>query len=120
MAMILYDRGLLHLDAPVADLLPDFVTLAPPRRQPNVDTVTVRMLLAHSSGLPAYVKLFETAHTPRGILPRCTVPHRWSSLPAQKPSTATSDSFCWARFSRASPTNRSTPSHSAKSSRPWA
>jgi serine-type D-Ala-D-Ala carboxypeptidase len=63
MAMILYDRGLLHLDAPVADLLPKFVTLALPLQAEERRAVTIRMLLAHSSGLPAYVKLFETAHT---------------------------------------------------------
>ena len=63
MAMILYDRGLLRLDAPVADFLPEFVTLGPPAQAAERDAVTVRMLLAHSSGLPAYVKLFETAHS---------------------------------------------------------
>ena len=61
--MLLYERGLLQLDLPVAAILPDFVSLAPPEQRSDRETVTVRMLLAHSSGLPAYVKLFETAHT---------------------------------------------------------
>jgi CubicO group peptidase (beta-lactamase class C family) len=55
--MILYDRGLLKLDQCLVDLLPDFASNDPRRRQ-----VTLRMLLAHSSGLPAYIKLFQTAH----------------------------------------------------------
>ena len=32
------------------------------------DRVTLRMLLAHSSGLPGYGRLFENHHTPRGLL----------------------------------------------------
>ena len=57
MAMILYERGLLELDAPVACVVPEFRSSSDPRR----DTVTFRMLLAHSSGLPAYEKLFLKA-----------------------------------------------------------
>jgi len=53
MAMILLERGKLALDAPVIEYLPDFSGSDQRRRQ-----VTVRMLLAHSSGLPAYEKLF--------------------------------------------------------------
>ena len=63
MAMILHERGLLHLDSKVADALPEFVSLAPPAQRADREAVTVRMLLTHSSGLPAYVKLFETADT---------------------------------------------------------
>jgi CubicO group peptidase (beta-lactamase class C family) len=63
MAMLLYERGLLHLESPVAAILPDFVSLAPPEQHAQRAAVTVQMLLAHSSGLPAYVKLFETART---------------------------------------------------------
>jgi CubicO group peptidase (beta-lactamase class C family) len=62
-AMLLYERGLLHLESPVTSILPDFVSLAPPQQRAAREAVTVRMLLAHSSGLPAYVKLFETART---------------------------------------------------------
>jgi serine-type D-Ala-D-Ala carboxypeptidase len=53
MAMILYDRGLLHLDASVIELLPQFATDDERRSE-----VTVRMLLTHTSGLPAYERLF--------------------------------------------------------------
>jgi serine-type D-Ala-D-Ala carboxypeptidase len=62
-AMILYDRELLRLDVPVAELLPEFAALGPPSQSAERSAVTVRMLLAHSSGLPAYAKLFETAST---------------------------------------------------------
>jgi CubicO group peptidase (beta-lactamase class C family) len=63
MAMLLYQRGLLDLEVPVAELLPDFLSLAPEAQHSDREKVTVHMLLAHSSGLPAYVKLFETART---------------------------------------------------------
>ncbi len=56
-AMILCDQGSLDLSAKVADFFPEFGT------EPGKKRVTVRMLLAHSSGLPAYEKLFERART---------------------------------------------------------
>ena len=61
MAMLLYERGLLDLDAPVAAVLPEFLSDAD--RDPRRKEVTLRMLLAHSSGLPAYEKLFLKAKT---------------------------------------------------------
>ncbi|HEV2115317.1 MAG TPA: serine hydrolase domain-containing protein [Terriglobales bacterium] len=63
MAMLLYERGQLDLEAPVASLLPEFAGDDPRR-----DHVTVRMLLAHSSGLPAYERLFERAHRREELL----------------------------------------------------
>jgi serine-type D-Ala-D-Ala carboxypeptidase len=62
MAMILYERGELELDAPVCGVSPEFAAQDARRRE-----ITFRMLLAHSSGLPAYVRLFETARA-RGDL----------------------------------------------------
>jgi CubicO group peptidase (beta-lactamase class C family) len=56
MAMILYERGLLALEAPVVAIAPEFS--GPDSRRKHV---TVRMLLAHSSGLPAYEKLYQRA-----------------------------------------------------------
>jgi len=53
MAAILYERGLLELEAPVSGTVPEFLPGDARRRE-----VTFRMLLAHSSGLPAYEKLF--------------------------------------------------------------
>ncbi len=67
-AMLLYQRGELLLDQPVAQSLPEFVTLAPKHQQPKREVVTVRMLLAHSSGLPAYEKLFEFAATRQDLI----------------------------------------------------
>jgi serine-type D-Ala-D-Ala carboxypeptidase len=58
MAMILYERGLLDLDLPVVAAVAEFAG-----EDPRRDAVTMRMLLAHSSGLPAYEKLFLRAKT---------------------------------------------------------
>ncbi len=76
MAMLLWERGKLDLNAPVKALLPEFgQRVNPPEGSgyssphmpkegicgpPVADraTVTVRMLLAHSSGLPAHRKLY--------------------------------------------------------------
>jgi len=67
MAMILYERGLLDLEAPVTAIVPEFAgglgDNDPRRRQ-----VTLRMLLVHSSGLPAYEKLFLRANTREDLL----------------------------------------------------
>jgi serine-type D-Ala-D-Ala carboxypeptidase len=75
MAMLLHERGTLDLDSPVADILPEFVTLAPPSEQSERHAVTLHMLLAHSSGLPAYVKLFESCRTRDELIrAACAVP----------------------------------------------
>ena len=58
MAMILYERGLLDLEAPLAGVLPEFAGEDERRRE-----ITFHMLLAHSSGLPAYERLFQRAST---------------------------------------------------------
>jgi CubicO group peptidase (beta-lactamase class C family) len=63
MAMILYERGVLDLEAPLTAILPEFGFGDARRAQ-----VTVRMLLAHSSGLPAYEKLFLRAQTREELL----------------------------------------------------
>lgn len=57
MAMILYERGLVELDAPVTGIVPEFASGSGTSDARRRD-VTLRMLLAHSSGLPAYEKLF--------------------------------------------------------------
>ena len=70
MAMILYERGLLDLDMPVASVVPEFKTDDPRRQQ-----ITIRMLLAHSSGLPAYEKLFlKAAGRDQLFSAACTIP----------------------------------------------
>jgi serine-type D-Ala-D-Ala carboxypeptidase len=53
MAMILYERGLLDLEMPVVGILPEFQSEDSRRKE-----VTFRQLLAHSSGLPGYERLF--------------------------------------------------------------
>jgi len=63
MAMILYERGLLDLDAPVAGIVPEFA-LEDSRR----NEITLRMLLAHSSGLPAHEKLYLRANSRQELI----------------------------------------------------
>ena len=65
--MILYDRGLFKLDQPLVELLPEFAESGTGQKDPRRQ-VTFRMLLAHSSGLPAYIKLFQTAHNKDELL----------------------------------------------------
>jgi serine-type D-Ala-D-Ala carboxypeptidase len=63
MAMMLYERGLLDLEIPVVGVVPEFASDDPRRHE-----ITFRMLLAHSSGLPAYEKLFLRARTREDLL----------------------------------------------------
>lgn len=59
--MLLVDQGKLALDAPVQTYVPAF-------RGPGKDRVTVRHLLTHSSGLPAWRPLYREAATRAGAL----------------------------------------------------
>ena len=114
MAMILYERGLLDLDLPVVAVVAEFAG-----EDPRRDAVTLRMLLAHSSGLPAYEKLFSASQDAEtNFFPP---PSRLRSppIPAPKPNTATSVSSFWESRSSASPKNLSTASASTKSSGRW-
>jgi CubicO group peptidase (beta-lactamase class C family) len=72
MAMLLFERGKLGLDARVVEVLPGFAdgtgdqgTAGNVQRETEQrgwrEAVTVRMLLAHSSGLPAHRKLYLEA-----------------------------------------------------------
>lgn len=61
--MLLHQRGQFRLEQHVIDVVPEFAGTDPRRQE-----VTFQMLLTHSSGLPAYVKLFETAHTRSELL----------------------------------------------------
>ena len=70
-AMILADRGMLRLDRLVADYLPDFLQPFVTSVDPLYDArneVTVRHLLAHTSGLPAYEKFFLRAREKSHVL----------------------------------------------------
>ncbi|MGC2162663.1 MAG: serine hydrolase domain-containing protein [Silvibacterium sp.] len=57
LAMLLYDRRILSLDARLGDILPGFVIGM--AHGSGKDHVTLRSLLAHSSGLPGYARLYE-------------------------------------------------------------
>jgi CubicO group peptidase (beta-lactamase class C family) len=73
MAMLLWERGQLDLDEPLARRVPEFLEsnfatgpLADLRLQ-----VTPRMLLAHCSGLPAYAPLYKTCSTAPALVTAC-------------------------------------------------
>ena len=68
-AMLLYQRGVLDLETPLGELLPGFVIGRDDSRWAR--RVTLRHLLAHSSGLPGYVPFFHTATTPYAVLRGC-------------------------------------------------
>jgi CubicO group peptidase (beta-lactamase class C family) len=77
MAMLLYQSGAFALDRPLAHFLPRFAAgeaAGSPRQQ-----VTLRMLLAHASGLPGYARLFETVNGREELLAACL------RLPLQSP-----------------------------------
>jgi serine-type D-Ala-D-Ala carboxypeptidase len=65
-AMVLYERGILRLEARLGDILPGFVIGMEPGS--GKEQVTLRMLLAHSSGLPGYARLFEQNPGPEAML----------------------------------------------------
>lgn len=58
MAMLLYQRGRLDIDMPLGEILPGFVVGRPAGDRAR--HVTLRHLLAHSSGLPGFVQFFKT------------------------------------------------------------
>src|SRR5262249_20338657 len=60
---ILYERGQLDLEMPVSAIVPEFL-----QEDPRRSEITVHMLLAHCSGLPAYEKLFLSARTRERLL----------------------------------------------------
>ncbi len=68
MAMFLYERGLLELEAPVIGAIPKFMADSCGELDSRRRDVTFRMLLAHSSGLPAYEKLFLKQHSRDDLL----------------------------------------------------
>jgi CubicO group peptidase (beta-lactamase class C family) len=62
-AAMLYERGQIDLEALLIGVVPEFAGNDSRRSE-----VTFRMLLAHSSGLPAYEKLFLRASTREALL----------------------------------------------------
>lgn len=65
-AMLLAGRGQLELDTRLGDILPGFVVGMEPGS--HKERVTLRMLLAHTSGLPGYVEFFRLCHTAEALL----------------------------------------------------
>jgi CubicO group peptidase (beta-lactamase class C family) len=59
--LILVERGLVDLDAPLVTYVPDFAMLSP-----LADSITIRQLLSHASGLPGtnFVNIFAQAPQP--------------------------------------------------------
>jgi len=69
MTMILYERGVIDLDAPIAAVIPEFISASDEAKQDHRRReITMRMLLAHSSGLPAYERLFLRARNRDDLL----------------------------------------------------
>jgi len=60
-AMLLYDEGKLDLDAPVVRYLPQF-------GKNGKDKITIRNLLLHNSGLPAWVPFYKKLKTPKEVI----------------------------------------------------
>jgi len=54
--MMLVEQGRLHLNQPVTDFFPD-------RKMPHLSEVTIKQLLTHTSGLPAWCDLFSKEGT---------------------------------------------------------
>lgn len=72
-SMLLWERGRLDLDEPIARHLPDFLA-ASTEASPVAalrSTITPRMLLAHCSGLPAYAPLYKTCASATELLEAC-------------------------------------------------
>jgi CubicO group peptidase (beta-lactamase class C family) len=80
-AMLLVDRGIFDLDARLGDILPGFVIGM--EHGSGKEKVTLRMLLAHTSGLPAYETLFRTSSLPDALL-RATLQLRLEARPGTR------------------------------------
>ncbi|MFB3918210.1 MAG: serine hydrolase domain-containing protein [Terriglobales bacterium] len=66
MAMLMYERGELDLEDPLFAIVPEFIFSN--SNDSSRKQVTVRMLLSHSSGLPAYERLFERARNRQELI----------------------------------------------------
>jgi CubicO group peptidase (beta-lactamase class C family) len=63
MAILLYQRGLLDIEMPVIGVVPEFASDDSGTLDSRRGEITFRMLLAHTSGLPAHLPLYERART---------------------------------------------------------
>ena len=73
MAMLLWQRGQLHLDEPIGRRFPGCLQVGtePENLAALRSTISPRMLLAHCSGLPAYAPLYKTRRTASELLEAC-------------------------------------------------
>jgi len=71
MAMLLVQRGRLDLEAPVGQLLPEFLAGRIGADRAMAERVLVRHLLAHSTGLPGYARLFAESRTAEETRRKC-------------------------------------------------
>jgi serine-type D-Ala-D-Ala carboxypeptidase len=69
MAMLLHQRKKLFLDQPLVEILPAFAQDGDADGERH--RVTLRMLLAHASGLPGYVRLFATCPDGDSLFAAC-------------------------------------------------
>jgi CubicO group peptidase (beta-lactamase class C family) len=59
--MLCYDRGLFDLDDPVIKFIPEF-------GNNGKDNITIKNLLLHNSGLPAFIRFFKTTNNSDEVL----------------------------------------------------
>lgn len=83
MAMLLWQRGALDLDLLLGDVLPGFMVHGDATGGKR--GVTLRLLLAHASGLPAYAPLYESCHGPAALL-RATLALPLAASPGTVPA----------------------------------
>jgi CubicO group peptidase (beta-lactamase class C family) len=80
-AMLLVDRGVLDLNARVGDILPGFVVGM--ELGSHKERITLRMLLTHTSGLPAYEQLFRNCAGEESLL-RAVLTLRLQAKPGER------------------------------------
>jgi len=68
-AMRLVEQGQMDLDTPLGEVLPGFILGRDAAERAR--RVTLRHLLAHSSGLPGYAELFRTCSTAAALMRAC-------------------------------------------------
>lgn len=68
MAALLYERGLVDLEMPLTSVVSEFTNSGFADDDLRRNDVTLRMLLAHSSGLPAYEKIYLRAESRESLL----------------------------------------------------
>ena len=117
MAMILYERARLDLETPVAAIVPEFAATRPSKDARRTH-VTIENLLAHSSGLPAYEKLYLEAKTKHELF-HAALNAPLMATPGTRAVYSDIGFMVLDCYSSALPGKPSTSSVSAKFSRRW-